>query len=158
MIKLSTLIKSFKIAISNIYEKTEKWEHVYLGDIIFPGEDDNPDDRITLMFSSTPDMQPGSIGISISMNVYSIDKLEGGMNYISSSEFINSDCEINEVSNLIIVLGNLIETLSSIDSSYINNIKIKSVRFNFDDRNISLDTDMFDSTIIASERLVLLGI
>ena len=112
--KLTTFIKSYKIALSNINNKVANWKNVYLGDIYFP-DNDSPD-KIVFIFSSGHNMQPGDMGISAAVNTKAVEMMRGGLSTIAemtydaldkdvlAREYINRKEKINECGRVMVLL------------------------------------------------------
>lgn len=159
MIKLTTFIKAYKIALSNIFEKVNKWKSVYLGEVHLPGESEySPEDRILFIFSSSSTMDPGSQGIQASLSVAAIEGVNGGLDNITiAKEYINADKEINEAGRMLIALDNLYQTFKNISEEDCNSVNIKSLWFDFDKGLAVFQTDIFKSPVSTDGKLFLIG-
>lgn len=126
--KLSTFIKSYKIALSEIYNKVKDWNRVYLGEFEF-FEDSN---IVTFTFSSTPDMEENSIGLKVSFNIHAISAISDGVEKIAvAKEYINKDSQINDIGRFLLVLENTYNQINSMDGE-----------FDFKDLNFNLAKDV----------------
>lgn len=153
MIKLTTFIKAYKIALSNISDKVSKWNKVYLGDIDFSNSE-----NIVFIFTNSSTMEPGALGISAGLNIELVEKLKGGLDNITiSKDYINTGAEINEVGRMLIVLDNLFQTLTNMGPDFWEDAKVKSIDFDFDKGLAIFNTDIFKAPISTDGRLVLIG-
>ena len=108
--KFTTFIKSYKIAISQINDKVSDWEKVYIGEIIFPNTGNYV---IHFIFSSGYNMQPGDLAISVPVNSFNVEQLDGGLNGILqltngqydactlAREYIDAKEKINDVGRIL---------------------------------------------------------
>lgn len=157
-----TFIKAYKLALFSVYRKTIDWQHLYLGDVIFP--DDN---LIVFLFSSGHDMQPGDMCISVSYSIDLIARLNGGLNDIAkmtnqaldnevmAKEYINNNEKINEVGRIITVLDTVMKKLKSIDYDTFENSIIKSLSFDFNNDIVNFEFN--DYSISTNGLLVMFG-
>ena len=77
--RLTTFIKSYKIALANINDKVADWKDVYVGSILFPEKDE---DTLQFIFSNGYNMQPGDIAISATVSISRVECIKGGLNTI----------------------------------------------------------------------------
>ena len=156
MIKLTTLIKAYKLALSNLGEKVGKWGKVYLGEVRFIGE--KVPDSIVFTFSNSSTMEPGAMGISAALNIELVEKLKGGLESITiAKDYINKSLEINEAGRMLVVLDNLFTTLSNMGPDFWEDAMVKDVYFDFDKDLAIFDTDIFKAPISTDGHLVLIG-
>jgi hypothetical protein len=154
--KLTSFIKIYKIALSHIVDATKDWPRVYLGEVIFPGFVDVPKNKIRLVFASTSDMEPGSLGLQLSFNIESIDSLKGGLDNVSvAKEYINSDVEINDAGRLLLVLENILNHYKSLYPDHYQDIELNSFYFNFDKGTVVFDSNITDGPINTDGHLFL---
>lgn len=154
MIKLTTFIKAYKIALSSISNKASKWDKIYLGEADFSNQE-----NIIFIFTNRSASEAGALGISASLNIELVEKLKGGLSNISvSKDYINTGAEINEAGRMLIVLDNLFQTLANMEEpEFCENIKVKSISFDFDKDLTIFNTDVFKEPISTDGRLVLIG-
>ncbi len=156
MIKLTTLIKAYKLALSNLSEKVDKWDKVYLGEVRFICE--NSQNNIVFTFSNSGTMEPGAIGISAALNIELVEKLKGGLESITiAKDYINRSLEINEAGRMLVVFDNLFTTLSNMGFNFCESINVKDVYFDFDKGIAIFETDCFKDPISTDGHLVLIG-
>ena len=162
MIKLTTLIKAYKLALSSIYEKVENWNTIYLKSVSLPNTDDLPGDTIVFTFSNNSKFQPGALAISISLSIYSVERFKGGLNYLEvEKELITSKTPINDIGRFLLILFHLMDQIKVLFSEEsVDDIVVESIDFD-------LDRDLFifniasksgnKVTICTDERLSLFG-
>lgn len=74
--KLTTFIKAYKLSLAEITTKVKDWDRVYFGTVDLPNE---TNENVVITFSSTPDMAPGSVGVTIAFCEKSVESLKGGI-------------------------------------------------------------------------------
>lgn len=74
--KFTTFIKAYKLSLAEITTKVKDWGGVYFGTVDLPNE---TNENVVITFSSTPDMAPGSIGVTIAFDEKSVESLKGGI-------------------------------------------------------------------------------
>lgn len=138
--KFTTFIKAYKLALSNIGSRTASWKGVYLGDVHFP-ENNN---RLVFIFSSGPFMELGDIGMSATLNIDSVEKLDGGLNSIAkmtgdaldkdvmAREYLSKNEKINECGRIMVLLETLLDRFKTVEPDKWESADIESVFFNFD--------------------------
>ena len=164
--KLTTFIKSYKLALANMGEKVAEWSNVFLGSIHFPEDDD----KLTFIFSSGYNMQPGDMGISASLKLSTLESLaksKGGLNSIAAmtSNALDKDVlakeyklhkeKINEAGRFVVLLEVLIDKLQTMEPDNLENIELKNVYFDFDKDLAEFDIDT--TRIYTDGQLVLIG-
>lgn len=140
--KLTTFIKSYKIALSGISEKVSSWPSIYLGQCIFPDKS-NPE-KISFIFSTGHAMQPGDMGISASVSVKAVEQTAGGLNSIAqmtadaldkdvmAREYINQKEKINEAGRVMVLLETLLTRLQALEPDTWEDAVLNDIAFNFD--------------------------
>ena len=163
--KLTTFMKAYKIALSNIGDRVKDWSNVYLGDVQFP-DDDRPD-RITFVFSTGHDMQPGDMGLSAALPIIAVESLKGGLNSIAkmtmdaldkdclAREYINRKEKINDCGRVMVLLETMLERLKVMEEDRWGSAEITNIFFNFDKDLAEFIVD--GMTIYTNGSLVLLG-
>ena len=153
--KLSTFIKAYKIALSSVCVQIKDWKGVYIGSIIFPDAEDN---RVTFIFSSSADLEPGSLGVSASLSVDAVESIKGGLaNIALAEEHITSNAKISDVGKVLIVLNNLSLRLRDLYQDDWSNIDITNVWFAPDRGFAYFELDRFKSTVQTDGQLFLFG-
>lgn len=160
--KLTTFIKTYKIALASTTERVSNWNNIYLCEIHFP-EDDG---KIKFTFSNEYDMKPGAIAISVTIDSFRAESIEGGLKSVSemmshildsnilAREYINHNEKINEAGRMVVLFDTLMQHLKE-DTFNWKDAIIKDVLFNFED-----DAAKFlinDKSIITNGCLVLFG-
>ena len=74
--KLTTFIKAYKLSLAEIANKVKDWKSVYFGTVDLPNE---TNENVVITFSSTSDMAPGSIGVTVAFNEKSVESLKDGI-------------------------------------------------------------------------------
>ena len=161
--KFTTFIKAYKIALSNISGKVSDWKSVYLGDTIFP-DDDN---MLRFIFTNGYNMQPGDLGISASLDISSVEKFDGGLTTIQqmtmnsldkdvlAREYINHKEKINEAGRVLVLLETLLLRLQTMYSDTWESAEINSLWFNFDKDIAEFNID--NTNVYTNGCLVLFG-
>lgn len=153
--KLSTFIKSYKIALTSVCDKVSDWKAMFIGSITFPDETDN---RITFIYSNSCDMEPGSMGISASLSIPSIESISGGLDSFSHlSKHISQDTKINDSGRFLIILSNLSNRLKDLFGDDWVNVKVSHVWFNPDRGFAYFELDRFKTTVQTDGFLFLFG-
>lgn len=141
--KLTTFIKAYKIALSNINDKVASWKSVYVGSILLPEKNDP---RLAFIFSTGHDMQAGELAMSVSLNENSLDRLDNtskGLDSVSEitknaldkdvlAREYKSRCEkINEAGRFVIVLEVLLDRLKSVEPDSWSDSDVSEIYFDF---------------------------
>ena len=162
--KLTTFIKSYKIALANINDKVADWKDVYVGSILFPEKDE---DVLQFIFSSGYNMQPGDIRISAAVTISRVEGIKGGLNTIEdmtmhildkdvlAREYINHDEKINEAGRMMVILETLIQRLKIMEQETWESADVKSVIFDFDKDIAEFDID--DKTVYTNGCITMFG-
>lgn len=162
--KLTTFIKSYKIALANINDKVADWKDVYVGSILLPEKDEN---ILRFIFSSGYNMQPGDMGISATINISSVEGIKGGLNTIEemtmqvldkdilAREYINHGEKINEAGRMMVLLETLLQRIQIMELDRWETAEVKSISFNFDKDIAEFEID--DQIIYTNGCLVMFG-
>ena len=162
--KLTTFIKSYKIALANINDKVTDWKDVYVGSILLPEKDEN---ILRFIFSSGYNMQPGDMGISATINISSVEGIKGGLNTIEemtmqvldkdilAREYINHGEKINEAGRMMVLLETLLQRIQIMELDRWETAEVKSISFNFDKDIAEFEID--DQIIYTNGCLVMFG-
>ena len=162
--KLTTFIKSYKIALANINDKVADWKDVYVASIQFPEKDE---DVLQFIFSSGYNMQPGDIAISATISLSRVERIKGGLNTIEdmtmqildkdvlAREYINHCEKINEAGRMMVILETLLQRLKIMESETWEHADVKSVLFDFDKDIAEFDID--NSTVYTNGCIVMFG-
>lgn len=156
--KLSTFIKAYKIALSNIYSKVSDWKGAYLHTICFPGTNDIPMHRLVFIFSNSSIAEPGAICMSASINIDSVENIEGGLEKILlNKDIINSSTDINDVGRVLVILDSVLEQVKNVFPESWKDIKLNDSYFDLDRKVMVFNIDSFSDPIYSDGRLTLLG-
>lgn len=165
--KFTTFIKAYKLALANMGDKVSSWQSVYLGSIHLPEDNDN---KLTFVFSSGYNMQPGDMGISASLNITTLEnvaKSNGGLNTIAkmTSDALDKDVlareyklhkeKINEAGRFVVLLEVILDKLYTMEPDKWSSTNIENVYFDFD-KDLA-EFDLVDTRIYTDGQLVLLG-
>ena len=150
--KLSTFIKSYKIALSSVCEKVSDWKSLYLASVMFPDSDDN----ITFIFSNSDSMASGSLGVSATLSESSIESISGGLDSISLIEEA-PDVKINDAGKFLVILNNLINHLMKLFSDKWVDIEVSHLWFDYDKGLAYFKLDKFESVVQTDGKLFLFG-
>ena len=162
--KLTTFIKSYKIALANINDKVADWKDVYVVSILFPEKDE---DVLQFIFSNGYNMQPGDIGISATINISRVDEIKGGLNTIEemtmqvldkdvlARKYINHGEKINEAGRMMVLLEALLQRLKVVESETWEHPDVKSVLFDFDKDIAEFEID--NKTVYTNGCIVMFG-
>lgn len=148
--KLSTFIKSYKIALSSVCEKVSDWESLYLVSVMFPDSDDN----ITFIFSNSDSMASGSLGVSATLSESSIESISGGLDSISLVEEA-PDVKINDAGKFLVILNNLVNHLMKLFSDKWVDIEVNQLWFDHDKGLAYFKLDKFESVVQTDGKLFL---
>lgn len=151
--KLSTFIKSYKIALSSVCEKVSDWKAIYFTSISF-NESDN---TVTFIFSDSDSMSPGSLGISATLKESVIESISGGLDNIYLIDSVIPNVKINDAGNILVVLNNLMNHLKKLYSDDWISIELSNVWFNSDEGLAYFELDKFKSAIQTDGKLFLFG-
>ena len=162
--KLTTFIKSYKIALANINDKVADWKDVYVGSILFPEKDE---DILQFIFSNGYNMQPGDTGISATINISRVEDIKGGLNTIEemtmqvldkdvlAREYINHAEKINEAGRMMVLIETLLQRLKIMESETWESADVKSVLFDFD-KDIA-EFEIGNKTVYTNGCIVMFG-
>lgn len=146
--KLTSFIKAYKVALSNLGPKVEHWQNVYLGCVDFPNESNQF--RIVFTFSSGYLMSPGDLGITAAVSLYSIEQLKGGLDSVMAitngevdkdtiaRKYIERKEKINECGRVVVLLETLLNKVAEAEPDTWRDASITDMSYNFDQ-----DTAMF---------------
>ena len=151
--KLSTFIKSYKIALSSVCEKVNDWKAIYFTSISF----NELDDTATFIFSDNDSMSPGSLGISATLKESAIESIRGCLDSLYLVDSIIPNVKINDAGNVLVILNNLMNHLKRLYSDDWSNIDITNVWFNSDKGLAYFELDRFKSTVQTDGKLFLFG-
>jgi hypothetical protein len=161
--KLTTLIKAYKLALASVDDKVANWDTMYVGDIVLPNESS---DKLVFVFSTSYDMKQGSMGLSTTINCDLVEKMSGGLKTIAemtmnvldrdmlAREYIAHGEKINEAGRVLVLLETLLQRLKDLNDSQ-EEFEIKDLYFNFDEDSISCVVD--DRNVYTDGNLVLFG-
>lgn len=163
--KFTTFIKAYKLALFNISEKVSSWKDVFLGNVVFP---ENDDKIIKFIFTSGFNMMPGDMGISAALNIESVENLpKGGLSTIAemtsgdidkdvmAREYISKGEKINEAGRVLVLLETLLSRLQTIEPDKWEYADISSVGFNFDKDTADFNID--GTIVYTNGSLVMFG-
>jgi hypothetical protein len=151
--KLSTFIKSYKIALSSVCDKVNDWKSLYLGLVTFP----EYDNTITFIFSNDESMSPGSLGVSATLKVSTVESISGGLDNISLFDNVIPNVKVNDAGNVLIILNNLVNHLKTLYFDDWSSVEIDNVWFNPDKGLSYFELDKFKSAVQTDGRLFLFG-
>lgn len=151
--KLSTFIKSYKIALSSVCEKVGNWKAIYFTSISL----NELDDTVTFIFSDSDSMSPGSLGVSATFKVSAVESISGGLDSIYLIDSIISNVKINDAGNVLVVLNNLMNHLKKLYSDDWISIELSDVWFDSDKGLAYFKLDKFKSAIQTDGKLFLFG-
>ena len=155
MVKLITLIKAYKLALSNISNKIPDWNRVYLGSVKF-SPTDKPD-TISFIFSNSNMMEPGAMGLSAALPIESVELFTGGLDSIAvAEEYANNCSEINDIGKMLLVFDKLCKHLQSLASD-ISEVLISEMYFNYEKNLVVIQTSILKEPIYTDGNLFLIG-
>lgn len=150
--KLSTFIKSYKIALPSVCEKVSDWKSLYLGSVAFP----DSDDKITFIFSNSDSMTSGSLGVSATLSESSIESISGGLDNISLIEEV-PNVKINDAGKFLVVLNNLVNHLMKLFDDKLVDVEVNQLWFDHDNGLAHFELNKFKSEVQTDGRLFLFG-
>jgi hypothetical protein len=159
--KLTSFIRSYKLALSTVCERSHNWKKIYVCKIVLPDKDES--NKVEFVFSPKPIIESSDIGMSVSIKVGSIYKMSMPSTDLLlscvnneiimtndlinkediSKEYINKKEKINDSGRFLIILENLLSKLeeshneevqpSFFEPALIESDMIDSISFNFED-------------------------
>lgn len=149
--KLTTFIKSYKIALSQICDKVKDWPRVYFCDVQLMDGGVTP-----FTFSNSSEMTLGALGITVSVNTFMVEMIPGGLDNIAlSKDYMKPETEINEAGRVLIILDEVVKRFRGDEYYPLEDLNLVSFSFNYD-RNVAvIDTDKI--RIYADGNLILFG-
>ena len=152
--KLSTFIKSYSIALYSICCKVIDWDNIYFDSALYNSQDD---DKITFIFSNSESISLGSLGISVTFNIATIESIHGVFeNNIMINEHIQ-DVKVNDAGNFLIILNNLASHLKRMFADDWLTVEISDISFNQDTGYANIELNRFKSAIHTDGKLFLFG-
>lgn len=151
--KLTTFIKSYKIALSSVCEKVSDWGAIYFTSISL----NELDDTVTFIFSDSNSMSPGSLGVSATFKVSVVESISGGLDSIYLIDSIIPSVKINDAGNVLVVLNNLMNHLKRLYSDDWSSIELSDVWFDSDKGLAYFKLDKFESVVQTDGKLFLFG-
>lgn len=151
--KLSTFIKSYKIALSSVCEKVNGWKAIYFTSLSF----NELDDTATFIFSDNDSMSPGSLGISATLKESAIESISGGLDNLYLVDSIIPNVKINDAGNVLVILNNLMSHLKRLYYDDWGSIELGDVWFNSDKGLAYFKLDKFESVVQTDGKLFLFG-
>lgn len=135
--KLTTLLKSYKIALYEISRRVSDWDRVYIGTVEVPEKDKN----ITFIFSDTKDMSYGSIGLKVSFHTSKIESIPTVWDDDVDKLKKSAPNEINDAGKFLIVILSMMQQVEKIASSNdeVERVEVISVYFNVDKNTVTFN-------------------
>lgn len=133
-----TFIKSYKLALAEIAKHIHDWSTIYIGEVEFS---DNT--CINFLFSSTPDMAPGSAGLKLQFAIKEVERFKGGLNNIFDDVYLPKDIkDINDIGKFLYIIGKCVKELSL--EYNIEDIDLESFYFDFNKNLVVLNCSIND--------------
>lgn len=151
--KLSTFIKSYKIAFSSVCEKVSDWKAIYFGSVSF-NESDN---TVTFIFANSDSMSPDSLGISATLKSSAVENISGGLDSLYLIDSIIPNVKINDAGNVLVILNNLMNHLKKLYSDDWCSTELNSIWFDSDKGLAYFEIDRFKSVVQTDGKLFLFG-
>lgn len=149
--KLSTFIKSYKLALYNIGTKTSDCDSVFVHSVEFL------DDKVRFTFTSTSAADPGSIGIQLSLYGKQIDSVAGVLDeFPFDGKLNNKDNPINDFGRTLFTLENIAGKFKQVYNDIDLTSEITSFDFDLNKNLVKFKTDKFENEISADETFMLL--
>lgn len=139
--KLTTFIKAYKLSLAEITNKVKDWDRVYFGTVDFPNE---TNENVVITFSSTPDMAPGSTGVTIAFDEKSVESLKGGISELAvPKDYLDSVKQSNDAMRFLIAIHSCYKQIKN-EVNDVESVLIDSCKY-------SADSDMVTFKLIIDE-------
>jgi hypothetical protein len=149
--KLSTFIKSYKLALYNIWHRISDWDNVFVHSVEFL------DDRVRFTFISTCTAEPGSIGIQLSLYGKQVDSVACGLDNLQFDVKLNNkDNPINDFGRVLFTLENIASKFKQTYNDVDLTSEITSFDFDLNKNLIKFKTNKFENEISTDEIFMLL--
>lgn len=130
--KLTTLIKAYKIILSDIEKKVRDWNRVFVTDISY----DN--DSVKIVFSNSQLMESGAIAMRTAVNRFMLEQINFELTKLSIADsYANVVDEINDVGKFLVVLDFVILQVTKMVEDIDNDVTVHDVYFDLE-KNLSV--------------------
>lgn len=130
--KLTTLIKAYKIILSDIEKKVRDWNRVFVTDISY----DN--DSVKIVFSNSQMMESGAIAMRTAVNRFMLEQINFELTRLSIADsYANVVDEINDVGKFLVVLDFVILQVTKMVEDIDNDVTVHDVYFDLE-KNLSV--------------------
>lgn len=147
--KLTTLIKAYKIILSDIEKKVRDWNRVFVTEISYDNE------SVKIVFSNSQTMEYGAIAMRTAVNRFMLERINFESTKLSIADsYANVIDEINDVGKFLVILDFVILQVTKMVEDIDNDVNVHDVYFDLE-KNLAVfnlairdnDGEIIDLTI-----------